>query len=72
LMHMLQSGEVPTSPLLADLFPIAADGPLEPWPEDMRDLTDSLVIEKENGTLASSMRSHIWMYAPLLLSWVIT
>jgi hypothetical protein len=67
-MQMLQSGEVPTSPLLTDLFPIAADGPLEPWPEDMRDLKDLLEIDKENGTLASSMRSHIWTCAPLLLS----
>jgi hypothetical protein len=61
LVQMLQSGEVSTSPIRMDLFPIAVDGPLVPWPENMQDLRDTLVIDKRSGALASTMRSHVWM-----------
>jgi serine/threonine protein kinase len=61
LVHMLQNGEVSTSPILMDLFPITIDGPLVPWPDDIRDLKGLITIEKDNGKITSSLRTTVWM-----------
>ncbi|KAG9087715.1 hypothetical protein FRC06_002413, partial [Ceratobasidium sp. 370] len=61
LMQMLQNGEVSTSPALIDLFPLTIDGPLLPWPDGVRDYNGYIMIEKENGMLASSIRTTIWI-----------
>ncbi|KAG8715161.1 hypothetical protein FRC08_010909 [Ceratobasidium sp. 394] len=54
LMQMLQNGEVSTSPALVDLFPLAVDGPLLPWPGGVRDYKGYITIGRENGMLAST------------------
>ncbi|KAF8593771.1 kinase-like protein [Ceratobasidium sp. AG-I] len=61
LLQMLQAGEVSTSPVLLDLFPLAVDGPLEPWPEDLIDLKQQVVMEKSDGAMESSLRSQVWL-----------
>jgi hypothetical protein len=60
-MHMLQNGEVSTSPVMMDLFPITIDGPLVPWPDDIQDLNGLITIDKDKGKLTSSLRTTIWM-----------
>lgn len=60
-MQMLQEGETSVSPSPLDLFPLGVEGPPEPWPEDMLDLSGELVIERSVGALASSQRSNVWM-----------
>ncbi|KAG8792241.1 hypothetical protein FRC12_006694 [Ceratobasidium sp. 428] len=61
LMQMLQNGEVSTSPVLMELFPLTIDGPLLPWPDGVRDYKDMIVIERKNGMLTSSIRTTVWM-----------
>lgn len=61
LMQMLRTGEVTTSPVILELFPLTVDGPLEPWPEDLVDLKRQVIIESTSGAMASSLRSHVWL-----------
>ena len=61
LVQMLQAGEVSASPVILDLFPLAMDGALEPWPEDLMDLKNQVVIEKADGAMESTLRSHVWL-----------
>jgi hypothetical protein len=61
LTQMLRNGEVPTSPALPDLFPAVDTGPVMPWPNELADLAALLDVEWGIGTLASSVRSNVWM-----------
>ncbi|KAF8594175.1 kinase-like protein [Ceratobasidium sp. AG-I] len=56
-----RTGEVTASPIILELFPLAVDGPLEPWPEDLVDLKKQVLIESTSGTMESSLRSHVWL-----------
>ncbi|CAE6454146.1 unnamed protein product [Rhizoctonia solani] len=58
LTIMLQSGEVPSSPVPVDIFPRVATGPMPPWPSELDDLNDLL---GEKSQMASSVRSTVWM-----------
>lgn len=57
---MLNDGEISASPVLLDLLPPAMGEPLIPWPADLMDLAEALVIQS-GGALASSQRSNVWM-----------
>ncbi|CAE6429952.1 unnamed protein product [Rhizoctonia solani] len=58
LTRMLQSGEVPRSPVLADMFPRVISGPVLPWSKELDDLNDLL---GEKSQTASSIRSTVWI-----------
>lgn len=59
---MLQNGEVPTSPILPDLFPAFSGGPLTPWPSDLMDFSGLLESEWGADTLSSTLRASVWMW----------
>lgn len=65
LMEMLQNGELSTSPVLSELFPIIGNsgGPmaLDKWPDELDDLRDQLEVEWSIGPIASSVRSKVWL-----------
>ncbi|KAH7337880.1 kinase-like domain-containing protein [Rhizoctonia solani] len=61
LLSMLESGNIPPSPIFSDLFLNPGGGPPEPWPEEMPDLIDYLKIEEGIGTIASSVRANVWL-----------
>ncbi|QRV84478.1 Tyrosine kinase domain protein [Ceratobasidium sp. AG-Ba] len=61
LLQMLQNGEVSASPALIDLFPLAVDGPLLPWPDSIRDYQGYVTIPEENGLITSSIRATVWI-----------
>ena len=60
-MQMLQTGEVSTSPVLLDMFPLAVNGLLEPWPEDLIDLKQQIEMKKADKAMESSLRSQVWL-----------
>ncbi|CAE6503233.1 unnamed protein product [Rhizoctonia solani] len=60
LLSILESDDIPASPILSDSPPNPGPGggPPEPWPEEMPDLTDYLEIE--GVTIASSVRANVF------------
>ncbi|KEP47386.1 tyrosine kinase catalytic domain protein, partial [Rhizoctonia solani 123E] len=54
----LESGDVPSSPVPADMFPRVVSGPMPSWPSELDDLNDLL---GEKSQMASSVRSTVWM-----------
>ncbi|CAE7227874.1 unnamed protein product [Rhizoctonia solani] len=58
LTLLLQSGEVPRSPVQSNMFPRVISGPMPPWPSELDDLNDLL---GEKNQTASSIRSTVWM-----------
>ncbi|CAE6464737.1 unnamed protein product [Rhizoctonia solani] len=58
LSGMLHSEEIPSSPILVDMFPRLVSGPIPPWPSELGDLNDLL---GEKSQLYSSIRSTVWM-----------
>ncbi|KAJ1299452.1 hypothetical protein OPQ81_009117 [Rhizoctonia solani] len=63
LLSMLQNGDIPSSPILPDLFPSPGSGYMEQWPEEVPELVDHLEIEEGIGTIASSVRANVWLAA---------
>ncbi|KAB5591095.1 Pkinase domain-containing protein [Ceratobasidium theobromae] len=61
LTEMLQNGEIPSSPVLPDLFPMIEIGPIVPWPDEIQDLKDLLKVESRMGTISSSLCSNVWL-----------
>ena len=68
LTQMLNSGEVSASPIFMEMFPLSPDGPPLPWPEELDDLQGLITNEQDNGMIASSLRSSVWLYVDLLKS----
>ncbi|CUA78014.1 MAP3K epsilon protein kinase 1 [Rhizoctonia solani] len=63
LTQMRERGEIPPSPPLLDLFSTMDSIPaaISPWPEELVDLKEVLIIEWGMGKLASSVRSSVWL-----------
>jgi hypothetical protein len=68
LVRMLRTGEVSTSPVFLDLFPIKVDGPLVPWPVGLVDLAALVFINSVDEPLASGPRATLWQYVSPLLT----
>ncbi|CAE6459257.1 unnamed protein product [Rhizoctonia solani] len=63
ILSMMESGDIPASPVLPDLFPIPDSGSIELWPDEIPDLKGHLELEEGIGTIASSIRSNVWIAA---------
>ncbi|ELU38069.1 Pkinase domain-containing protein [Rhizoctonia solani AG-1 IA] len=56
ILSMMESGDIPASPVLPDLFPGPEGGSIEQWPDEIPDLKTHLELEEGIGTIASSVR----------------
>ncbi|KAF8714487.1 Protein tyrosine kinase, partial [Rhizoctonia solani] len=61
ILSMMESGDIPASPVLPDLFPGPEGGSIEQWPDEIPDLKTHLELEEGIGTIASSVRANVWM-----------
>ncbi|KAJ1300910.1 hypothetical protein OPQ81_003335 [Rhizoctonia solani] len=55
---VLESGEIPRSPALVDMFPSVISGPIPSWPSELDDLNGLLGGKTQT---ASSIRSTVWI-----------
>ncbi|CAE6366729.1 unnamed protein product [Rhizoctonia solani] len=61
ILSMMESGDIPASPVLPDLFPGPEGGSIEQWPDEIPDLKTHLELEEGIGTIASSVRANVWI-----------